>query len=356
MARKQTLGYVQLEWTCPNCNTRNKGGVKTCVNCGAPQPENVQFERAADEKLISEAEAAKTGAIGPDIHCGFCGTRNPGNAVTCSQCGGDLKEGKARAAGRELQAAAALTTVICTNCGAENPSAKTMCEKCGSPLPRAAAPVSFSAPMGGSAAPAAAVNPAKPAKKPNWLLLGGIAGVLLLCCIVGVFLFAFPSKTIQATVADVSWQTSVPLQEQREVRHNDEQGSAPSDAYDVSCHTETKQVCEQKTIDQGNGYGKVVEECHDENTDYCSYTVTEWQAIQTYTLDGQDLFPQYSSPSISAGQRTGSPSETLNVVFDSNNGQITYTPGSVDEFQQFEPGSTWTLKLNALGGVVSVSQ
>ncbi len=350
MSSKQTLGYVQLEWTCPNCNTRNKGGVKTCTNCGAPQPENVQFERAADEKLISEAEAAKTGSIGPDIHCGFCGTRNPGNAVTCSQCGGNLKEGKARAAGRELQAAAAPTMVICTNCGAENSSAKTMCEKCGSPLPRTAAPASVSTPMGGN------VSAAKPAKKINWLVLGGIAGALLLCCVIGIFLFAFPSKTVQGTVADVSWQTSVPLQEQREVRHNDEQGSAPSDAYDVSCHTETKNVCVQKTIDQGNGYGKVVEECHDESTNYCSYTVTEWQTIQTFTLDGTDLFPQYSSPSIGTGQRTGSPSETLTVVFTSTNGQITYKPGSVTEFQQFTPGSTWTLKLNALGGVVSVGK
>jgi ribosomal protein L40E len=311
----------------------------------------VQFERGADEKLIAEVDAAKSGAIGPDIHCGFCGTRNPGNAVTCSQCGGDLKEGKARAAGRELQAAAAATKVTCTNCGAENSSAKTVCEKCGSPLPRAAsAPVSFSAPMGGTAATA------KPAKKTNWLLLGGIAGALLLCCIVGIFLFVFPSKTVKATVADVSWQTSVPVQEQRDVRHTDVQGNAPSDAKDVSCRTETKNVCVQKTIDQGNGYGKVVEECHDENTNYCSYTVTEWQTIQTYTLDGTDLFPQYSSPSLSAGQQTGSSSETLTVVFDSSNGQITYTPVSETEFQQFTPGSTWTLKLNALGGVVSVGR
>ena len=75
MARKRTLGYVQLEWTCPNCNSRNPGGVKSCQNCGAPQPENVQFERTADEKLITDEKEIKAAAAGPDIYCGFCGTR-----------------------------------------------------------------------------------------------------------------------------------------------------------------------------------------------------------------------------------------------------------------------------------------
>ncbi|MBI5298133.1 MAG: zinc ribbon domain-containing protein [Chloroflexi bacterium] len=355
MARKQTLGYVELEWICPNCNSRNKGRDKTCASCGAPQPENVKFERAADEKLIAAAEA-KAAVVGPDIHCGFCGTRNPGNAVTCSQCGGDLKEGQARAAGQELAAAAKPTVVTCTNCGTENPSTQTMCQKCGSPLPRAgqaAAPVSFSAPMGGTAAPSA---PAKPAKKPNWLLLGGIAGVLLLCCVVGLFAFLFPSSSVQATVTDVYWQTSVPVQEQREAHYSNEQGSPPGDAYNVSCHTETTSVCEQKTIDKGNGYAEVVEECHDESTDYCSYDVKEWQTIQTYPLEGYDLFPQYASPDIFSGQRLGSASETFTVTFDSDKGVLSYNPGSAGEFQQFDFGSVWTIKLNALGGIVSVGR
>jgi len=52
MARKRTLGYIQNEWTCPNCDTRNKGGVKTCENCGAPQPENVHlFDSASGSRI-----------------------------------------------------------------------------------------------------------------------------------------------------------------------------------------------------------------------------------------------------------------------------------------------------------------
>jgi hypothetical protein len=167
-------------------------------------------------------------------------------------------------------------------------------------------------------------------------------------------LFVFPAATVHATVADVQWQTSVPVQEQQEVRHNDEQGSAPSDAYDVSCHTETKQICEQKSIDKGNGYSEVVEECHDQDTQFCSYTVTEWQTVQTYTLDGHDLSPAYADPNLTSDQRTGSASETYSVYFDTDKGPKTYSPGSLSEFQQFEIGSAWTLKLNRVGGILSV--
>src|SRR6185369_15352227 len=139
MAQRRTLGYIQNEWTCPNCNTRNKGGDKTCSNCGAPQPENVQFELGADQKLVTDAEQIKAAQAGADIHCGFCGTRNPATAETCSQCGADLKEGKAREAGRVMQAPPAQPKVIkCNNCGTENLGTNTACSNCGSPLPRVA--------------------------------------------------------------------------------------------------------------------------------------------------------------------------------------------------------------------------
>jgi hypothetical protein len=35
---------------------------------------------------------------------------------------------------------------------------------------------------------------------------------------------------------------------------------------------------------------------------------------------------------------------------------MTYSPDSVTEFQQFQPGSVWTLKLNRLGGILSVER
>jgi hypothetical protein len=232
-----------------------------------------------------------------------------------------------------------------------NPSTNTICAKCGAPLPRAAAEPSISSAVGQAAA---ASIPA--GKKTNWLLIGGISAGLIALCIAVLALFVVPSSSVQGTVKNVYWETSVPVQEQREVHYSNEEGSPPAGAYDVSCRTDTREVCEQRTVDRGNGYAEVVEECHDVSTQYCSYDVMEWQTIQTYTLDGNDVFPVYADPNVSAGQRLGSESEDYTVYFDTENGEITYSPGSLTEFQQYDTGTTWTLKLNALGRVLSVER
>lgn len=348
---QQSKGFIQLEWVCLNCNSRNPGPKKTCESCGAPQPENVQFYAPAEAKVIQDENVAKAAGAGADIHCGFCGTRNPATAAVCAQCGGDLKEGKARQAGREMQREAAGLDVKCTNCGEVNPSTRTMCAKCGAPLPRAAseAGVAASPPAVGGVEGSAAKRTVP------WIAIGGIAACLAVICIGAYALFA-PSKSVTATVSDAYWQTSVPVQEVRAVSYSDEQGSPPSGAYDVSCRTETTQVCEDKTIDKGNGYAEVVTECRDDSTDYCSYTVNEWTTIQTYTLDGHDFSPMYSQPSISSEQRLGDQTLVLEVRFVDGGETYVYHPDNPDEFQLYAVGSAWTLHLNALGAVVSVER
>ncbi len=352
MARRESKGFVQLEWVCPNCDGRNLGSIKTCENCGAPQPENVKFQRAANEKIVTDEKLVQAAKAGADIHCGFCGTRNPANAVTCSQCGGDIKEGKARQAGQVLQAPPTPPKIVtCTNCGTENPGSETTCSKCGSPLPRVAAPRLEPAQVKATASQKGAEK-----KKPNWLIFGGIGALLLIGCIAILFLFVFPSKSVQGTVTDIRWQTSVPVQEVQAVHYSNERGSAPADAYNVSCSTESQEVCEEVTIDKGNGFAEVVQECRTETEQYCSYSVDEWTTIQTYTLEGNDLFPIYENPSIFGDQRLGTASEDLTIYFSTSDGQQTYSPGSISEFQQFQIGSVWTLKLNVVGGVLSVEK
>jgi DNA-directed RNA polymerase subunit RPC12/RpoP len=348
---RQSKGFIELEWICPHCNSRNRGPVKTCENCGAPQPEDVHFYAPAEAKLIQDENAARLASLGPDIHCAFCGTRNPANATTCSQCGADLKEGKARQAGGEVERAAAIAPLTCPNCGEVNPGGQTMCVRCGAPLPRAGEPSAGEKP--GAGAPAK--GPATKRTFRAWVLLGGVIAFLALICLGTYALFA-PSKTVTATVSDVYWQTSIPLQEVQAVRYSDEAGSPPIDAYDVSCHEETQPVCVEKTIDKGNGYAEVVQECHDETTQYCSYTLDEWKTVQTFSLEGHDLTPVYARPNVANGQRLGRPSLTLTVFFTDGQKTYSYTPESVDEFQQFAQGSTWTLSLNALGGVVEVKK
>ena len=340
MTRKRTVGYVENEWTCPNCNTRNKGSIKTCENCGAPQPENVQFE-LGDQKLVTDSEKIKAAQGGADIHCGFCGARNPSNAETCSQCGGDLKEGKAREAGKIMQTPPSQPkTVTCKNCGTENPGSNSVCSNCGSPLPRAAQPaqaqVAAAPPLAGTGlTPVAPLIGKKTGGKRNLLTLGVIGACIALLCVGGIawfFLTQVSVSSVQGTVTDVHWETNVPVQEISAVHHTNEQGNPPSDAYDVSCHTE--ESCTQKTVDKGNGYSEVQEECND--TQYCSYTADEWQTIQTYPLEGNNLQPVYEDPSLSSDQRLGDKTETLTVTFSTTDGEKTYSPNSISEFQQFD--------------------
>jgi len=353
MARK-SKGFVELEWTCPNCEGRNKGSVKTCENCGAPQPDDVQFEAPSKKKFVSDEKAGELRKRGADIHCGFCGTRNPSTSETCSQCGGDLSEGTARQAGREIDMSVAeVKDVTCANCGAVNPGTNSNCTNCGAPLPRAAQP---SKPKPAAAAKALSSAFGKEGKKPNWKILGGIGAALLLCCAAIGFIFLARTSSVQATVSDVYWQTSVPVQEIQPVDYNNERGSPPSDSYNVSCHEESQEICEEKTIDRGDGFAEVVKDCHTEREQYCDYTVDEWTTIQTYTLDGHDTFPVYEQPSISSEQRLGDQSEELKVTFDSEKGEKNYSPDDVKEFQGFQIGSTWTLGLNTFGSVVSVER
>jgi len=349
MGCRRSLGFVENEWTCTNCNSRNKGSAKACENCGAPQPDDVKFELPSEQKFITDENKIKSAQAGADIHCGFCGTRNPATSETCSQCGADLKEGKSRQSGGIMQTPFPAPKVIkCNNCGTENPGINSTCLNCGAVLPKFV-PAQITAQK-----PTTMVDKPAAKKKTNWLLIGGIISALAICCIGAIVIFVLPTSSVEATVTSVHWQTMVPVQEIQPVDYSNERGNPPSDAYNISCHDESRDVCEQKTIDRGNGYSEVVEECHTETQKYCSYTVDEWQTIQTYMLEGNDLKPVYDTPNYSSDQRLGEKTEEYTVTFSTKDGTETYSPGSVSEFQQFTRGSTWTLKLNALGGVVSV--
>jgi membrane protease subunit (stomatin/prohibitin family) len=340
----KSVGFIKMEWTCPNCNSRNPGPVKTCQNCGAPQPTNVKFEMGSDQSFVKDEKETQQAQKGADIHCGFCGTRNPADAKTCSQCGGDLKEGMRREAGQlvERSAATAPQPVTCPNCGFKNQTSSNNCAQCGAPLGKKAVPPPL---------------PATPAKPPSRKKIIGIAaaviGFLAICCI-AIFLFFMPTKSINATVDSVHWQTVAHVEEQQAVRHDDETGSVPSDAYDKSCHDKSEEVCEEKTIDKGNGYAEVVKDCHTETTTYCSYTVDEWRVVQSYTLEGNDLSPYWDNPSLSTDQRRGEDTATYTVYFASSTDNYTYNPSTLIEFQQYEIGSQWSLGLNTLGKIMDV--
>ena len=60
------------------------------------------------------------------------------------------------------------------------------------------------------------------------------------------------------------------------------------------------------------------------------------------------------APSFPANQRLGSQHASYVIVFEADKGQYTYTVSSLDEFQKFQIGSQWILKINSFGNIVSV--
>lgn len=325
---KKTLGYMELEWTCPNCGTKNPGMVKTCKNCGSPQPENIQFGVGEQQEILTDQGKIAQAQKGADIHCPYCGTRNPADARNCSQCGGDLTGGARRASGMVVGAAAAQ-------------------------------------PQGGSTAGATPASTKTSIFRPWMLLPVGVLG--LACCALLAFLFLHTDKTT-GTVQAVSWERVIPVQELRDATHEDWRDSVPSDGKILSCDQKYRttqdnpapvstEVCSTELVDNGNGSANVVENCsYKVYDDYCKYTVKEWQEVDKAVAQGTDLQPYWPSAQVSSGEREGERQATYTIQFQTDKGLKTYTTDDETLFKQFQPGSTWTLEINALGAVVKVQQ
>ncbi len=355
MAQK-TVGYVHLEWTCPNCSTRNPGPQKTCSGCGAPQPEDVQFEQAAEEKLIQDEAALARAKLGPDIHCYFCGTRNAADAKTCSQCGADLTQGKARGAGQVLgtHRSGPAEKITCPACGTPNEAGAPRCVQCGAGLaqPKPTAP-----------------PPAAKAAGANTRLLTIIAvAVLLLCCAGAITFMVLGGRTQDTSgrVDAVAWTRTIAIEGLAPVEHEDWRDEVPVGSVVGTCsqkihHTQddpapnAREICGTPfTVDKGSGFGEVVQECQYEvYADWCKYTVEEWSKVDEARSTGRDLRPQWPVVRLRSGQREGQREESYEVIFKSDGETYSYQPSDPAEFARFEPGSRWVLKVNTFGSVVS---
>ncbi len=356
MARK-TVGYVKLEWTCPNCGSKNPGPQKTCSTCGGPQPIDTAFSASAGQPLIEGEEAEKIASYGADVHCPFCGTRNPASATVCSQCGGELKGGAARPTGQVLGAYSqeAAPEVACPNCGQPNPAAATHCRNCGASLPSVAAPT--------PAAPAAA-----PRKLSPWMIVAGI--VVIIALIVGCLALSgllSKSEQVVGTVQDVGWRTTVMIEALQTVERGAWKDEIPAGVDANRCeyryaYTDDQprpvstEVCGTPyTIDQGSGYGEVVQDCtYEVYAEYCSYSVTEWVVVDQAVLQGADRFPRLAEPALAADQRFGQTSQEYSIVFATDQGPISFETTDDYLFSQAEIGSQWYLTISGAGRLVDI--
>ncbi|GAB4538842.1 MAG: hypothetical protein Kow0063_27100 [Anaerolineae bacterium] len=358
MTRK-TLGYVELEWTCPRCGSRNPGPEKSCLGCGAPQPDDVEFEQAAQEELVTEEDKIKRARAGPDVHCAYCEARNPADAKVCTQCGADLSEATARVSGRVLGAhrREPAPDVACPSCGAPNPATAKKCSQCGASLARPRPEL--------KPEPAKAAAPAQRRGCGPLIFVAGAALIALV--ILGIFLTR-PSGQMVATVESVSWTRSIPIMGLVPVTHEAWLDEIPAGATPGDCRLEphhrqdspapnSKEVCGTPyTVDKGSGYGEVVQDCQYEvYEEWCQYTVQEWQVVDQIVERGDDLNPRWPAlTQLTADQQAGEGEEKYEIVFDTDGGTYTYATSDPLEFARFQPGSQWLLTVNRLGAVVEV--
>jgi ribosomal protein L40E len=355
---KGSLGYVELEWVCPFCGGRNPGRVKVCGNCGAAQPKDVQFQQAAQNVIVTDAEALESIKVGPDIHCPFCGTRNPGNAATCSRCGGDLTDAEKREAGQVLGAAEdKAETLTCQYCGTENAATALKCKNCGAAL-AVPSPAVEAAPIAAGSR-SAGLNP--------MIILGAVAA-LVLCGVLAFFMFRTAQTDTQTgTVVDSFWERSIvilaPIPSQRQAW--DEQ--VPRDAFNVSCTERARgrsqfptqnseEVCGTPYIvDQGTGFGEMVQDCeYIVYDDFCTFTVIALLPLRTVVETGRDANPRWPQPQLAADQQLGQRNERYQIVFDVDGRQYTVTTSKLDEYRRYQLGTEWQLEINGFGNVVSI--
>lgn len=352
---KKTLGYVELEWTCPSCGARNPGTQQICQSCGAKMPEDAEFEAPVQQELDTSAETAARVAAGPDIHCPYCGARNPGGATTCSQCGGDLSEGIERVKGKVVGAyqTGPVPDVTCPHCGASNPATATRCSSCGGNLQR----------LKRKEAPAA--PPAQRKALPPLAIIGLVA----VLCVAAVALFLLLRTTSEsvALVQGVEWTYEIGIEEWGPVEHEAWRDEVPSKARLGSCefkehHTQDEpaanatEVCGTPyAVDTGTGKGEVVQDCeYHVYEKWCQYTMNEWKPAGEEVATSHDLNPKWPDLNLRSDQQEGERSEKYEVVFDADGKDYVYHPENLQEFRQFEIESKWVLEVNALGRISSV--
>jgi len=355
MAEKE-LGFVELEWTCPSCNTRNPGSLQKCQQCGTPMPADVQFEQAAEEAIITEEDKIAAALAGPDIYCGYCGTRNVATAKICKQCAAPLAEGTAReVAGvigglRDKPA----PPQRCPSCGTENKATALKCINCGAPL--------------GQAVPAATAPLPAPTSRPGGL---GILPLILLGAVIllGVF-FAMGrrSSDLVGQVADYGWRRTIAIQALTPVTREGWLEQLPAGVDVVRCEKRVYQVVDQPVagareicgtpyvVDTGTGYGQVKQDCqYQVFADYCDYRTLAWVIAPPLILEGHDMNPRWPVANLADNQRAGGQSEEYFIVFRADDREFTYTTRNVDEYIQLAQGGLWHLTINGFGQITTIS-
>lgn len=347
---KKSLGFTRMVWTCPNCDARNPGPEKTCGSCGNPQPKNVQFEQAAKEELITDAEELKSAKTGADIHCPYCGARNPAGAKTCSQCLSALTGGVRRHSGRMVGAHRkdGAPPVTCPSCGNSNSADRRTCVSCGSPLGKR--------------------NTTEPAAKAGLSDSGRLAaiGIGLAVVIAIIFLLSrgLSKESMIATVSQTNWERTIAIEAYQWVIYENWWDEIPDEAEIEGCEERYRytsaesaensiEVCGTPySIETGSGHAEVVQDCQYEVYDYyCDYQVSEWAVVETVVEQGSGLNTFWPAVQEDSSQRLGAQHEKYVITFETQAGTLRFETDDFSIYQDARIGSEWELVVDGFGNI-----
>ena len=336
---------------------QNPGSRKTCRSCGAPQPEDVQFEQPHKTELIKDKAEITKAKQGPDIHCPFCGTRNPTGSKTCKQCGGDLAEGKKRQSGRVVGAfrTGAGGKIICPTCNAQNPPDALECAECGAPLSVV------------KEKPKSAVLKTKRMGSGTCILFTIIAAV-----VIGGLIFllsrVFKRMDIDGSVQSVNWQRSVVVEQLSTVQRSGWRTDIPQDAVMHDCTKEYSYTSDEPegnyievcgtpySVDKGSGFAEVVQDCEYEvYEEYCDYEIRDWVVFDTFTTKGDSINVRSPAANLTSSQRLGEQSANYVVYFETEEGVKRFETDDYDLFRLCQPGAQFELTLDGFGNIVDIN-
>lgn len=352
---KKTIGYVELEWSCPNCGSRNKGSEKICTGCGAAQPADVKFHEPVRQEIIEDESTVQKAKAGPDVHCAFCSARNPAGTTICITCGADLASGTKRETGNVVGAFVTkpASTIPCPNCSTANPDTALKCATCGASLQQPAAPPK----------PTPPANP--PARRvPVWLMV--ISAVLFIgICALVASLMRTTDETAQ--VINRQWERSVLIEQFGPVERKDWRDEIPGDGQILTCSQEfryessepvggAQEVCGTPyTVDEGSGFGQVIQDCtYRVFNDYCTYRIEDWSTLRTISLDGENNTPTWPEGNLTQEMRVGERVESFRILFDVDGKTLAFNTSDLSTYEQATIGSQWNLTVNAMGGIVAI--
>lgn len=204
-------------WDCTSCDTKKiRGDVYECKNCGSDRPEDVKFYLPDPEnaEVISDNAGVAAAEAGPDWRCEYCDSWMAASIATCTNCGGG-EEGESPKQSTETYNS--LDEIPQNTEEARHGKAKKVYDDGGEydDLDGRGAPKKSS---GGCL------------KSIMTLMVLGVMGIFLMCCVMTVFL---PGETRkEVTIVEHSWSLKTELEEFRTV--SEEGWSKPSAAFDVT--------------------------------------------------------------------------------------------------------------------------